>query len=268
MVCDLVDTPFMKRRSFIQMSLATLGATSAIAADAAGQQARELYELRVYSLPAKKQDILDTYLSRAFLPALKRYGIGPVGVFMEKGVEDKHKVYVLIVHSSAEQVTALPLRLHMDEEHRKAAKEYLDATPRDPVYTRIESVLLAAIEGMPRLAKPDTSKPRLLNLRIYESHNERAAQKKIEMFNKGELAIFRRVGLTPVFFAETLIGAAMPNLTYMLVFADDAERQAAWARFSKDQEWLKLRAIPEYADKEIVSHITNKILTPAPYSEI
>src|SRR5260370_22248794 len=67
---------------------------------------------------------------------------------------------------------------------------------------------------MPRLEKPDTSKPRLLNLRTYESHNERAAKKKIEMFNKGELAIFRRVGLTPVLFGETVVGPAMPNLTY------------------------------------------------------
>jgi hypothetical protein len=258
----------MKRRSFIQMSLATLGATTAVAAGAAEQNARELYELRVYSLPANKQDALDGYLSQAFLPALKRYGIGPVGVFVEKGDEDKRKVYVLIVHSSAEQVAALPVRLHADEVYRKAVREYLDASPRDPVYTRIDSSLLAAIEGMPRLAKPDAGKPHLLNLRIYESHNERAGLKKIEMFNKSELAIFRRVGLTPVFFAATLVGASMPNLTYMLVFPDDAERQAAWARFVKDAEWLKLRAIPEYADKEIVSHITNKVLTPASYSEI
>jgi hypothetical protein len=259
----------MKRRSFIQTSLAALGtATMTTAAGAAEPKSRELYELRVYSLLAKKQEILDGYLSQAFLPALKRYGIGPVGVFVEKGDEDKRKVYVLIVHPSAEQVVALSGRLHADEEHRKAAKEYLDARPGDPVYTRIDSSLLAAIEGMPRLAKPDTSKPRLLNLRIYESHNERAGHKKIEMFNKSELAIFRRVGLTPVFFAETLVGAAMPNLTYMLVFPDDAGRQAAWARFVKDDEWLKLKAIPEYADKEIVSHITPKILTPTSYSEI
>jgi hypothetical protein len=259
----------MKRRSFIQTSLAALGTTiMTAAAGAAEQKTRELYELRVYSLPAKKQAILDGYLSQAFLPALKRYGIGPVGVFVEKGDEDKQKVHVLIVHSSMEQVAALSARLHADAEHRKAAKEYLDAPPGDPVYTRIDSSLLAAIEGLPRLAKPDTRKPRLLNLRIYESHNERAGQKKIEMFNKSELAIFRRVGLTPVFFAETLVGAAMPNLTYMLVFPDDAGRQAAWARFVKDEEWQKLRAIPEYADKEIVSRITNKILTPASYSEI
>ena len=257
----------MKRRAFIQMSLATLGATTTVTA-AAEQKARELYELRVYSLPANKQDVLDGYLSGAFLPALKRYGIGPVGVFVEKVDENKRKVHVLIVHPSAEHFVALSSRLHTDEEHRKVAKDYLDATARDPVYTHIDSTLLGAIEGMPRLAKPDAGKPRLMNFRIYESHNERAAQKKIEMFNKGELAIFRRVGLTPVFFAETLVGAAMPNLTYMLVFPDDPGRQAAWSRFVKDEEWLKLRAIPEYADKEIVSHITNKILTPASYSEI
>src|SRR6185312_5618057 len=125
-----------------------------------------------------------------------------------------------------------------------------------------------AIAGMPRLEKPDASKPRLLNLRIYESHNERAAAKKVEMFEKGELAIFRRVGLTPVFFASALVGSAMPNLTYMLVFANEEGRKAAWDTFRGDDSWLKLKSIPEYADKEIVSRITNRILTPTSYSEI
>ena len=46
---------------------------------------------------------------------------------------------------------------------------------------------MAAIEGQPKLARPDASKSRLFNLRIYESHNERAGKKKIEMFNRGEL---------------------------------------------------------------------------------
>lgn len=257
----------MKRRSFLHMSVATLGATS-VAAAAEEPKSTELYELRVYSQPIGKQGILDRYLSKAYLPALKRLNSGPVGVFVENVDENKRKVYVLIVHPSVEQAVTLSTRLHADEEYRNAAKVYLDARPNDPVYTRIDSSLLAPIEGMPRLAKPDTSKGRLLNLRVYESHNERAAKKKIEMFNKSELAIFRRVGLTPVFFAETLVGAAMPNLTYMLVFPDDRARQAAWGRFIQDDEWKKLRAIPEYADKEIVSHITNKVLTPAPYSEI
>jgi hypothetical protein len=107
-----------------------------------------------------------------------------------------------------------------------------------------------------------------LNLRIYESHNERAGLKKIEMFNKGELDIFKRDGLTPVFFGEAIAGSLMPNLTYMLVFPDDEARQGAWKKFIADPEWVKLKSIPEYADKEIVSRITNLILTPASYSEI
>jgi hypothetical protein len=88
------------------------------------------------------------------------------------------------------------------------------------------------------------------------------------MFERAELAIFRRVGLTPVFFASALAGAAMPNLTYMLVFPDEAGRKAAWDRFRGDPEWVKLRAVPEYADKQIVSKITNLVLTPVAYSEV
>jgi hypothetical protein len=260
----------MDRRTFAQTSLATLGVAAASQALAAEPKDRavELYELRTYQLKAGKQKLLDDYLSKAFIPALKRYGIGPVGAFVEKMGADTVKLYVLIVHPSAEHLATLSSRLAADEEHQKAAADYLAVRAADPVYTRVESSVLAAITGMPKLEKPDTSKPRLLNLRIYESHNERAGKKKIEMFNKGELAIFRRVGLTPVFFGEAILGAAMPNLTYMLVFPDEDGRKAAWDKFRTDAEWVKLRAIPEYADKEIVSRITNLVLTPTSYSEI
>ena len=159
-------------------------------------------------------------------------------------------------------------KLAMDETYLKDAKDYLSAPASDPVYARIESSLMAPIEGMPKLVAPDSSKSRLFNLRIYESHNERAAKKKIEMFNKSELTIFRRTGLTPVFFGETLIGPSMPNLTYMLVFPDEAALTAAWNRFRDDADWKKLRAMPEYADKEIVMRITNILLTPLACSQI
>ena len=255
----------MKRRSFLQTSIAALSAAAADAAAAPGAEPGhgELYELRTYTLKAAKLPQLDEYLRQAFLPALKRSGIGAVGVFVEKGTDDLLRVVVLIVYSSLAQFGTLTTRLAADEPYRKAAADYLAGPASDPVYSRIESSLLAAIEGMPKLARPDTAKPRLLNLRIYESHNERAGKKKIEMFNKGELAIFRRVGLTPVFFGEALLGAALPNLTYLLAFPDEAGREAAWSRFRDDAEWKKLKSIPEYADKEIVSRITNPSSTLA-----
>jgi NIPSNAP len=258
----------MNRRSFLGTS-AALGTTTALATSAEAAESKDaadLYELRTYTLKDGKRPLLDAYLSKAYIPAVKRHGGGSVGIFSDPATP--LKVYVLTVFPSPETALTLEGKLAADSDYLKAAADYLAATAADPVYTRIESSLLTAITGMPHLAKPDASKPRLLNLRIYESHNERAARKKVEMFEKSELAIFRRTGLTPVFFASTLVGSLMPNLTYMLVFPDEAGRKAAWDKFRDDAEWKKLKSIPEYADKEIVSHITNLVLTPAEYSEI
>jgi hypothetical protein len=88
------------------------------------------------------------------------------------------------------------------------------------------------------------------------------------MFNRGEIAIFRRVGLNPVFFGEAIAGLRMPNLTYLLAFEDDKARADAWKTFGGDPEWRKLRAIPEYEDKRIVSGIRNVLMTPTSYSQI
>jgi hypothetical protein len=103
-------------------------------------------------------------------------------------------------------------------------------------------------------------------MRTYESHSDKAALNKLKMFNAGEVPIFRRTGLTPVFFGETVIGTKMPSLTYMLTFADMTARDAAWSAFSKDPEWKTLSADPQY--KENVSAISDIILRPTPYSQL
>jgi NIPSNAP len=259
----------MQRRTFLQAGLATLGVTAgAVRLEAAETSPIDIYQLRTVAIRPGKQPVFDDYLSRALIPAVKRAGAGPVGVFTESGDNDLRKTYVLIVHPSADSAVTLRQKLGGDGEFQSAAKDYMAAKPTDKVYEHAESTLLAAIAGMPRLQKPDTSKPRIVNLRIYRSHNERAAAKKVEMFNTGELAIFRRTGLMPVFFGSAIAGPDLPNLTYMLVFPDDASRTAAWSRFGKDSEWQKLKSIPEFADKEIISGITNLVLTPTAYSEI
>src|ERR1700693_126100 len=109
----------MKRRSFIKPSLPAL-AGSAVAAAPSGAQpsGQEFYELRVYSLPAGNRPVLDRYLGQALIPALKRSGSGPVGVFAEDTGKDLRKVYVLIVHPSAEHITAMPGRLAIDEAYQ------------------------------------------------------------------------------------------------------------------------------------------------------
>ena len=89
------------------------------------------------------------------------------------------------------------------------------------------------------------------------------------MFEKGgEIAIFRRVGLHPVFFARNVIGSNLPSLTYMLVFADMAAREKSWAAFREDPEWVKLRATPGYANADIVSGIDASLLRPTDFSQL
>lgn len=256
----------MNRRAFLGASaLACTGASLASADE--NPTNPEFYEIRAYTLEKKNLPTLDGYLEKALIPAAKRHGAGPVGVFLDESPEQT-KLFVLIVHPDAECAVTFNQKCAADGVFLKAAGDYWQASAAAPVYDRINSSLLTAIAGMKRLNRPDPSRSRLFNLRIYESHNERAAAKKVEMFEKGELDIFQRVGLTPVFFASATIGSDIPNLTYMLVFEDDAARLAAWDKFRADPEWLKLKAIPEYADKEIVSKITNYVLKPRAYSEL
>lgn len=89
------------------------------------------------------------------------------------------------------------------------------------------------------------------------------------MFSEmGEIDIFRRVGLVPVFFSRTLAGARMPSLVYMLVHENMAAREKSWDAFRNDADWKKLSATPGYTDPEIVSNITTVLLRPSAYSQI
>jgi hypothetical protein len=123
---------------------------------------------------------------------------------------------------------------------------------------------------MPRLERPTDAPGRVFQLRTYESPSDKTGFKKIEMFNTAEIAVFRKVGLHPVFFGQTLAGTKMPNLTYMLGFQDMAESKANWKKFGGDPEWKKLSTMPEYMDKVILRNkgVTNLYLKPASYSQI
>ncbi len=269
----------MKRRGFLVSSLAAsalTGANSSAEPSPAQRRrsagGRAVYELRKYVLRRgpQPQMVID-YFGEAAIPALNRLGVTPVGVFNTSIGPDSPAIYVLTPFDSLEIAMTIPGRLAADPEYRKAGAAYNDVPATEPAYMRMESSLLLAFEGMPSLELPTgaaTNQPRIFELRTYESHSKKANRTKIEMFNKSEIPIFRRTGLHPVFFGETLVGPGQPSLTYMLTFADMAERMTNWGIFIADPEWKKLSTTPGYTDAEIVSNITNVILTPASCSQI
>lgn len=263
----------MKRRAFVKSSLwlgslpALLPETSKAAMTKKSKQ--EFYELRVYSLKNERQEkLIENYFQNAAIPALNRLGSRNVGVFKELKPEGQTKIFVLIPFASVEDYLNVVEKLAKDEKYQQAGEAYLNAPAKEPAYERIQSSLLRAFAHIPKLEVPET-KPRIFELRRYESASEAAGKKKIEMFNeKGEIDIFRRVGLTPVFFGETLIGEMRPNLTYMLTYDDMEEHDRNWKVFGADPEWQKIRSVPEYADSKIVSRITRTFLVPSPISQI
>jgi hypothetical protein len=268
----------MERRKFLTSSLAASLAAGvkesnfATAQEKSDKSQPEYYELRLYHLRrGPKTKLFDDFYREAAIPAMNRNGISPVGVFSVMFGPDNPTMYVLLPHKTIESFVTANDRVRSDADYQKAGAAFINAAASDPSYIRVESSMLVAFEGMPKLEVPSMTagnKPRIFELRTYESHSKKSNKKKIEMFNKGEIAIFRRTGLKPVFFGETMIGTKLPNLTYMLAFDDMQARDKNWAAFGADPEWKKLSATPGFADAEIVSNISNVILRPTSYSQI
>lgn len=268
----------MKRRDFLKSTAiaASLGGLAStlptLAAEPGATPAREFYELRRYQFrrgPMVKR--FEEYITNAALPAMGRMGVGPIGAFTATSGPDTPAAYVLIPFKSMTDFATMGERLRADAEYQKAGADYINATAGDPPYVRYESSLLVAFTGVPKLEVPAQKtggKSRIFELRTYESHSKKANKKKIEMFNEGELTLFRKHGLAPVFFGETIIGPKQPNLIYLLAFDDMAAKDKSWGAFGSDPEWKKMSSAPGFTDAEIVSNISNVFLRPMACSQI
>lgn len=274
----------MKRRTFLKTSLAATsiagivpaGLCASVSETPAG---REYYELRVYHVKSSTDHaLLDAYLEKALIPGLNRLGIKPVGVFVQQErsakpgtteVTDAAAVLVLIPYQSLDAFGSAGTRLNADPEYQKAGVDYLQVAKDNPAFQRIDSWLMLAFAGMPKIELPAYAvekKPRMFEIRTYESYSESKALKKIDMFNAGEIETMREVGLAPIFYGQTLIGSNLPHLTYMLSAEGQEAHGKHWDAFRQHPVWEKLKNDPKYADT--VSKIANRFVVPTAYSQI
>ncbi len=260
----------MKRRSFIRSAAIAAATTTAIPAHAAPSPAsqygeKEFYELRVYQLTSGgARETLKKYLLGAVAPYLNSYG-GKVGIFSEYSLQEPPRLYVLLTYPDPETILRVSSQMENNAAYRENAASYLQSAPDTPLFDRYQSSVLEAIDAIPRHRNPSPDRG-LIELRIYESYNEDAGRRKIEMFNKEELPLFDRIGLNPLFFGKMLAGTHMPALAYMLWFKDMGEREKAWAQFRNSPDWIAMRDKPEYANT--VSKVNKIFLLPESGSQI
>ena len=266
----------LNRREFLKTSLAASAtAALAVASPAKGAEAPdsggEFIELRAYRLKAgASHTLLDSYLEKALIPALNRRGIEAVGVFTEPDAKDGQAVWVLIPHPTLDSVASVNASLNADPAVQAAGSEYLSTPTKDqPAFDRIDSWCFLPFSGLPRLAVPALArqrKPRIFEMRTYESFSELKALKKVAMFNAGEIGVMQELNLSPVFYGQALVGRDLPHLTYMLCSPDMETHKKNWAAFGVHPTWVRLKNDPQYADT--VSKITSRFLVPAAYSQI
>jgi len=257
----------VQRRTFLTLPL---GPTLLRAQSGPASTPRAIIELRYFRLRSGPQVQRTTdYLQRGLVPAAERAGIRPLGCFNALVAADTPFMLTVASYPSLAALETARDKLAADKEFQ-AALEQFNSTP-ELSYMRMESSLLWAFPNFPSVLPPPTGEnraARIFEIRTYESPNDKTLARKIKMFADGEIDIFRRVGMLPVFFGQTIVGPRMPNLTYMLAFDDLAAREKLWNVFQADPEWLKMRSGPGTTDPEIVSNITNAILRPLPFSAI
>ncbi len=269
----------MNRRSFLSSTLAasalsltgSASAEPAAAGQTSGKASPEFYELRRYQLASGPQTKLtSTYFAEALIPALNRLGITPVGAFSLDLGPGTPAFYLLLPSPSLETLVTAELQLAKDDAFLKAAAPFWSAPAAAPPFDRVESSLLRAFEGWPRITPPagGPQARRIFQLRTYQSPTPADHIRKVEMFHSGEFDIFAKSGCGQVFYGDTLVGPRLPNLTYMLTFPDTAALEKGWDNFRVDPAWKKLSSNPRYAFESIVSNVDNQILRPLPCSQV
>jgi len=258
----------MKRRQF-PMAASGLALAGRLAGAPPKRSIIELRYMRMRNAQENQVQRATEFLRNGAAPAVKRAGVTALGFFASVIAEESPFILTLAAFPSL-------AAMEITREKQAADKDYIQARDKYNAlpglgYVRLESSLLRCFEGMPNVEAPTPDPqrpPRIFELRIYESNNGSTLARKIKMFNDAEMGIFKRLGMQPVFFGETIVGDRMPNLVYMLSFENLAARDKLWQAFGADPEWQKLRSQPGNADAEIVSNISNSILRPLPFSDI
>lgn len=233
---------------------------------------RQYFQIRTYTFANQEQEMAtDSFLAEAFLPALKRQGIEPVGVFKlrPEAVDSFQQTFVLIPFDSMDEFARLEAKLDQDESFLTDGAEYLEANHDKPPYLRMESTLLYAFEDMPSLRATALEGPRserIYELRSYESATENYHKNKVDMFNAGgEVVLFDKLGFNAVFYGSVISGSKMPNLMYMTTFSNQASRDEHWKSFVDAPEWKEMSTMDKYQNN--VSHIDIYFLYPTAYSD-
>jgi hypothetical protein len=87
----------------------------------------------------------------------------------------------------------------------------------------------------------------------------------LKRFETATIRLFEKHGIKQLGFWTVAIGESSNDLVYILQWDSLAERDARFAAFQKDPEWIEARRKSE-EDGPLLTSITNSILNPTAFS--
>ncbi len=234
---------------------------------------REYIEIKIfYTANEDSKKRLLERCDEVLLPARKAAGFAKTGIFslnaqLHEGdakLDEKFQNAVFVFTSAP---TFAMLEAYHETIHASLPPEKrIQTFAEEALYTVQECNLLRAFPYCPTLQVPTLSPDRVVQYRCYFSPSPDRNRAKRFMFDeRGEMALFKRCGMLPVFFGETLYGTNQPNISYMLSFENDDARRAGWKKFIQSEEWAQMKNETEFKDTATI--VRNLFLKPTPGSE-
>jgi hypothetical protein len=237
-------------------------------AAAAGEKRTRYYLFEQFFLKSGPQlGRIHEFISKSLLPALEQRHPGPK-IYLEALIAP-HTPQFAAIYGFASLAAIDEMRSAVAQD--AALQKALAAMEDEPSFEDMTSTLLEAAPYSPEIvpaAAGSAAPPRIFELRVYHSPTWRQLQALHERMAGPEMKIFHRVGVRPILYSSTIVGARIPNLTYVIPFENLAAREKAWAAFGADPEWIKLREESTRKDGEISSVRQMSIYRATPYSPV
>ena len=106
----------------------------------------------------------------------------------------------------------------------------------------------------------------IYELRIYDCCPGRLPA-LLKRFEAATLNLWTRHGIRQAGFWTTVLGENNNRLYYLLAWESLGEREAKWAAFQADPEWIAARTASEL-DGIILANISSQILAPTGFSSV
>jgi hypothetical protein len=223
-----------------------------------------LFEMRTYYAAAGKLDALNARFRDHTTKLFEKHGITNIGYWTPTENPDNKLIYLL----------AFP-----DKEAREAAWKAFASdpdwdTPRKAsevngkLVDKVESLLLTPTDYSPRLKVTTPKKQRVYELRIYKTFPDKMAPLHAR-FRDHTIGIMKRFGAKVLgFWNPTEKDKGAENtLIYLLAHKSQEKAKEMAEQFSKDPEWLKVKAETE-KDGKLVEKVESISLTPTDYSTL